>query len=97
MFADWIDNFLETPWHKDKSMEGRLCYWISRFRGFSVTQITPDMVEQELLILSEPISGYSVNRYKSNLLDTEEELFATKQMIKYNKAKLLSTNCFLFA
>ena len=55
-------------------MEGRLCYWISRFRGFSVTQITPDMVEQELLILSEPISGSSVNRYKSNLSSVFNQL-----------------------
>jgi len=34
------------------------------------------------------------DRYKSKLLDTEEELKLTKQMIKNNKAKLLSTDCF---
>ena len=79
LFEDWIDIFLETSCHKDKSMKGRLCYWKSRFRGFIVTQITPDMVEQELLILSESISGSSVNRYKSNLSSVFKQLNKTPE------------------
>lgn len=73
-FDSFVDDFyLAVAKQGDASAFGRVSYWRKYFKGILVTDITPEDVDDALLALEVkgpkgfPLSGSSVNRYKSNL------------------------------
>lgn len=73
-FEKWVDDYyLAVAKKGDASAFGRVSYWRKRFHGQLVTDITPEDVDDALIALSakgpsgKPLSGSTLNRYKSNL------------------------------
>lgn len=85
-FEAWIDDYyLAVAKKGDASAFGRVRYWRQYFQGVLVTDITPEDVDDALLGLQakgpqgKPLSGSSVNRYKSNL---------SSVFVEFNKHRL---------
>lgn len=73
-FDAWIDDYyLGVAKKGDASAFGRVSYWREHFKGCLVTDITPEDIDEALLALEakgpsgKPLTGSTVNRYKSNL------------------------------
>ncbi len=73
-FDRWIDEYyLNVAKKGDASAFGRVRYWRDLFKGRLVTDITPEDVDEALYALQEkgpkgnPLTGSTLNRYKSNL------------------------------
>jgi len=66
-FEDWVDEYLHTTEIADNSAIGRVKFWRKCFGEILLTEITPEDIDNQLLALSEKVTGSTVNRYKSNL------------------------------